>query len=125
MNTFELLEELSKKPKEEIEFSLKALMIDNKIDFISLSNSYVQYLNKLKEDKEKQLINANLCIKDSFDYDNMKKSEGAKRSIQSRLYWLNKSESFNMQKLNEKYGYNEELGKEYCWYERNKKNKII
>lgn len=35
MNTFELIEELSNKPKAEIKYALLALMLKDKIDFLT------------------------------------------------------------------------------------------
>lgn len=123
MNTFELLEELSKKPKEEIKYAILSLMLDGKIDFVDLNACYVDFLNIIKEDRLNQLIEAETCVLETFHYKKNDKTEANHKHTQRCLYLLNKSRRFNMQSLNEKYGYNEEEAKEYSWYERNKKTK--
>lgn len=122
MNTFELIEELSNKPNEEIKYALLALMLKDKIDFIDLNASYVEYLNSIKEDRLNQLIEAETCVLESFIDKIGGKKENDIKHTQRCLYLLNQSKRFQMDKLNEKYGYNEEEAKKYSWYERNKEN---
>lgn len=124
MNTFELIEELSNKPKEEIRYALLALMLKGKIDFIDLNASYVECLNAIKEDRLNQLIEAETCVLESFMYKKGVKNERDVKHTQRCLYLLNQSNRFQMNKLNEKYGYNEGEAKKYSWYERNKENKL-
>lgn len=124
MNTFELIEELSNKPNEEIKYALLALMLKDKIDFIDLNASYVEYLNSIKEDRLNQLIEAETCVIESFHCKKNNKNEYDIKHTQRCLYLLNQSKRFKMDKLNEKYGYNEEEAKKYSWYERNKESRL-
>lgn len=124
MSTFELLEELCKKPKQEIKYGLLALMLKDKIDFIDLNACYVEYLNSIKEDRLNQLIEAESCVLESFYRKKGNKREYDKKHTQRCLYLLNQSNSFNMTDLNEKYEYDEEFGKNMSIYERNKKNSL-
>lgn len=122
MNTLELIDELSKKPKEEIKYALLSLMLKDKIDFVDLNASYVEYLNLIKEDRLNQLIEAETCVVESFHRKKGNKNEDDMKHTQRCLYLLNQSNRFQMGKLNEKYGYNEEEAKKYSWYEWNKNN---
>ena len=124
MDTFELLEELSKKPKQEIKYGLLALMLKDKIDFIDLNACYVEYLNRIKEDRLNQLIEAESCVLESFYRNKGNKREYDKKHTQRCLYLLNQSRRFNMSNLNKKYEYDEEFGKKMSWYERNKENEL-
>lgn len=122
MNTFELLEELSKKTKQEIEFALVTLMIKEKIDFVNVSNSYVACLEQIKEDRLNQLIEAETCVLESFMHTKSNKNENDNKHTQRCLYLLNQSKRFNMSGLNGRYKYDEEFGKQMSWYERNKES---
>lgn len=124
METFELLEKLSEKSKQEIEFSLTVLMLKEKIDFVNVSNSYVACLEQIKEDRLNQIIEAETCVLESFMHKKGNKREDNRKHTQRCLYLLNQSKRFNMGKLNEKYEYDEELGKKMSWYERNKENEL-
>lgn len=124
MNTFELIEELSNKTNEEIRYALLALMLKDKIDFIDLNASYVEYLNSIKEDRLNRLIEAETCVIESFHRKKSDKNEYDIKHTQRCLHLLNQSKRFQMDSLNEKYGYNEEEAKRYSWYERNKQNKL-
>lgn len=115
MTTIGLLNELSKKTDVEIEFVLKSLMASKKIDFLRLNNAYVQYLNETKEDQLNKLIEAETCVMSSLI---RKKKDN--NHIQRCLYLLNQSRRFQMDNLNEKYNYDEAVGKEMSWYEKNR-----
>ena len=124
LDTFTLVRLLSEKSKEEIEFALVALMISNKIDFVNVSNSYVQTLKRMNEDNSNKNIEANSSIMGILTFMRNKKkfSEAEDRAIQRCLYILNKSNSFNMQILNKDLHYiGDEKAKEFSWYEKNKK----
>lgn len=125
METFELLEKLSEKSKQEIEFALTVLMLKEKIDFVNVSNSYVACLEQIKEDRLNQIIEAETCVLESFHYKKGNKNEDDRKHTQRCLYLLNQSRRFNMGKMNEKYEYDEELGKKMSWYERNKEGTNI
>ena len=113
MNTFELLEQLSKKPKHEIESGLTLRMAQGKIDFLSVQQVYVQYLEQLKERNLCEKIEAETCVMESLMYSRKPKSEQEEISVQRRLYLLNQSQRFQMNKLNEKFNYDEERAKTY------------
>lgn len=113
MNTFELLEQLSKKPKNEIEYGLLVLMMQSKIDFISVQQAYVQYLEQLKERNLCEKIEAEACVMESLMYSRKPKNEQEEISVQRRLYLLNQSKRFQMNRLNAKFNYDEERAKTY------------
>ena len=124
LDTFTLVRLLSEKSKEEIEFALVALMISNKIDFVNVSNSYVQTLKRMNEDNSNKNIEAHSSMMGILTFMRNKKkfSEAEDRAIQRCLYILNKSDSFNMQMLNEDLHYiGDEKAKEFSWYEKTKK----
>ena len=113
MNTLELLEQLSKKPKNEIEYGLLVLMMQGKIDFLSVQQAYVQYLEQLKERNLCEKIEAETCVMESLMYSRKPKNEQEEISVQRRLYLLNQSKRFQMNKLNEKFNYDEQRAKTY------------
>lgn len=124
MNTFELIKQLSEKPKEEIKYALLALMLKDKIDFLDLNASYVEYLNSIKEDRLNQLIEAETCVMESF-HDKKTKDKNKEtdyKHTQRCLYLMNQSKRFQMDKLNDKYEYDEDFAKTMSWYEREKEN---
>lgn len=127
MDTFQLVEELLTKPKAEIQYGLLTMLLEGKVDFIELSNQYVNCLKIWNEDKENKLIEAETCVVESFLDKKVKNAESDKSKFKSNykhtqrcLYLLNQSKRFNMGDLNEKYSYSENDGKECSWYERNK-----
>ena len=114
MTTFELIEALSKRSKEEIEFAFCQLMKNSRIDFLSVQSAYVRYLEALKDRNSRRLVEAEVCIMESFIYDRIPvKNERAENSIQRRLYFLNTGGHFRMDELNEKYNYDEKRAKCY------------
>lgn len=122
LTTFELVEELIKKSKEEIQYALLRFMVNGKLDFIELNKSYVEYLELDVKDKMNQLIEAEACIAESF-HNKKTKDKSKNRGVdykhtQRCLYLLNQSKRFNMDKLNEKYEYDYEYAKSMSWYER-------
>ena len=96
LNVFQLLELLSKKSKEEIEWPLVSLMISNKIDFVNVNNSYVQFLEQMDKDNSNKQDEANASIMGVLIHLRNKKkfSEAEDRAIQRCLYILNKSNSW-------------------------------
>lgn len=107
METFELLEKLSEKSKQEIEFALTFLMLKEKMDFVNVSNSYIACLEQIKEDRLNQIIEAETCVLESFIHKKDNKNEDNRKHTQRCLYLLNQSKRFNMKTLNEKYEYDE------------------
>ena len=124
MDTFELLEELSKKTKYEIKYALVSLMLAGKIDFLDVNSAYIDSLKAINENNFNKLFEAESCVLESFHYKKGNKREYDKKHTQRCLYLLNQSKSFNMADLNEKYEYDEEFGKKMSWYERNKENNL-
>lgn len=123
METFELLEQLSEKSKEEIEYCILSLMLKDKIDFLSLNKCYIKMLELREKDNEIKTSEASMCISESFRYDKFGKKKGTEQSIQRRLYFLNKAECINTFELNKKYNYNEEEAKKLSGYNWDKLNK--
>ena len=123
MDTFSLMNELSKKPKEEIQSVLLTLMLSDKIDFIDLNKSYIEYLKDIRTAQENLLSEADTCLMDMMFVAGKKKkrSKIEDNIIQRGLYRLNQSNRFNTDYINEKIGYiGDEKAKELSWYERNK-----
>lgn len=123
LNTFELIDELMKKPKEEILYALFRLMVKEKLSWDDLNKAYVKYLEETKKDMTNQLIEAETCVAESF-HDKKVKDDKRNKSYynhtQRCLYLLNQSNRFNMDKMNEKYHYDEQFAKTMSWYEREK-----
>lgn len=121
--TFELIDRLVEKPKEEIRYALLRLLINGKLNFIELNKAYVDYLELDAKDKMNQLIEAETCVLESF-YDKKTKDKNKEtdyKHTQRCLYLMNQSKRFNMGKMNEKYQYDEEFARTMSWYEREKK----
>lgn len=122
MDILQLKNELSKKTKEEVEFLLYLLLIEEKVSFTTLTSAYVKYLEHVKDDAQNKLIEAETCVLESFIYNKDDDDESSHKSALRALYLLNKSKRFNgLDDWNKKYGYNEEEAKQLSWYERNKK----
>lgn len=124
MDTFELLEELSKKTKYEIKYALVSLILAGKIDFLDVNSAYIDSLKAINENERNLLFEAESCVLESFHRKKGNKREYDKKHTQRCLYLLNQSNRFNMAYLNEKYEYDEEFGKKMSWYERNKENEL-
>lgn len=119
---FGLLDELTNRSKEEIQYGLLYLLIKKKVKYVDLSNAYVKSLELENEDKLNKLIEAETCVLSAFHHKMGGKKPDDNKATQRALYLLNKSNRFNLNTLNEKYNYDEQLGKEMSWYERNKEN---
>lgn len=107
MNTVDLIDELVKKPNEEIKYALLALMLKGKIDFLDLNASYISYLKEVNGDKEKQLDESDTCLMQMMFLGDRKKkfSEIENEILQRGLYRLNQSNRFNTSFLNKKFNY--------------------
>jgi len=131
--TLAIIEELSKQPKDEIEYGIYTLLLRKVIDYPTISKLYVNALEKINQDNTNFIIEGEQCIaehlmnlqygekgkkKRKFDYEKL--NEDVKRTIQRSLYFLNRFKRFNMENINEKFHYNEEEAKKLSWYERNK-----
>ena len=127
MNTFELIDQLLKKPSEEIEYALFTVLMQDKLDFVKLSNMYVKSLEAKREDTDNKMIEAETCILESFLYRKSRSKDTDKskdksnwKHTQRSLYFLNQGKRFNMANMNKEYTYDEEEAKKLSWYERNK-----
>lgn len=135
--TIALIEELSKQPKDEIEYAIYTLLLRKVIDYPTISKLYVNALEKINQDSTNFIVEGETCIlehlinleygekgkkKRKFDYEQF--GETLKNTIQRSLYFLNRFKRFNMDSLNEKFHYNEEEAKKLSWYESNKENEL-
>jgi hypothetical protein len=100
------------------------LLCEKKVSFKELSESYVEALEVDNTDKLKQLIEAETCVLENIVCSNKPKNQTHQNAIQRSLYLLNNSNRFQMEKLNEKFGYDEEKAKKLSWYERDKNNEL-
>ena len=118
--TIDLVNELLTRSNIELEYSLLTLLVERKIDFVTLSNQYTKALERWHDDDLNKLIEAEQCVLESFSYSKNPKVNDNKKHIKRCLYLLNKSNRYMLNKLNDKYSYNEEDAKQYSVYERNK-----
>ena len=132
--TLAIIEELSKQPKDEINYSIYILLLRKVIDYPTISKLYVNTLEKINQDSTNFIVEGETCIlehlinleygekgkkKRNFDYGRF--GETLKNTIQRSLCFLNRFKRFNnMDSLNEKFHYNEEEAKKLSWYESNK-----
>ncbi len=131
--TLAIIEELSKQPKDEIEYAIYTLLLRKIIDYPTISKLYVNALEKINQDNTNFIIEGEQCIaehltnlqygekgkkKRKFDYEKL--NEDVKRTIQRSLYYLNRFKRLRMDFYNELFHYNEEEAKKLSWYERNK-----
>lgn len=117
-----LLDKLCKYNSDVLQSALLYMMQCGKIDFLSLSKAYVEYLEASNKDKAEKLADANTCTMALLT--NIKSENKSNHAdIHWALYNLNESKMFNMQKLNEKFSYDKENDCEYSFYYRNKKHR--
>lgn len=125
---YTLIENLLKFDKESIKYALLQLMIEDKLDFHTLSNVYVDYLKLKEKDTTMKLIEAETCLLQTFHLKHTTNKTLHKGfdyiNTQRSLHCLNESKRYVMEKLNEKYNYNEEIGKEASCYEDYKKQQL-
>lgn len=132
--TSALIEELSKQPKDEIEYAIYTLLLRKIIDYPTISKLYVNALETINQDSTNFIVEGETCIlehlinleygekgrrKRNFDYDKL--NDTVKKTIQRSLYFLNRFKRFNLNTINKKFHYNEEEAKKLSWYEINKK----
>ena len=131
--TLAIIEELSKQPKDEIEYAIYTLLLRKVIDYPTISKLYVNALEKINRDNTNFIMEGEQCIvehltnlqygekgkkKRKFDYEKL--NGDVKRTIQRSLYYLNRFKRLRMDFYNELFHYNEEEAKKLSWYERNK-----
>src|SRR5574344_1103182 len=107
MNTFELIDELTKKSTEEIKYALLTLMLKGKINFLDLNASYVDSLKEINDEKESLLIESDICVMQMMFFAEKKKklSKLENTIVQRGLYRINQSNRFNTKSINEKLHY--------------------
>lgn len=129
MDVFEILDKLLELSNEEIDYAIFSLMINKKLDSHKVLDLYMRAIEHDNDDIRDRLIESNTSIMDLLV--NLKepksKKESTKRlthnAIHRALYNLNISRHFNMARINEKYGYNEDEAKHLSWYWREHNNK--
>ena len=135
--TLAIIEELSKQPKDEIEYAIYTLLLRKVIDYPTISKLYVNALEKINQDNANFIMEGEQCIvehlinlqygekgkkKRKFDYE--KFNEDVKRTIQRSLYYLNRFKRLRINFYNELFHYNEEEAKKLSWYERDKEYEL-
>ena len=93
------------------------MMLKGKIDYVSISKAYVDVLEKIKENYRLKLSDANSCCLSLLMNIN-KENKHNHADIHWALYNLNESKQFQMQSLNEKFGYNKDEDCKYSFYYR-------
>lgn len=124
MDVFEILNELLKCSNEEIDYAILSLMIRKKLDSHKVFDLYMRAIEHDIDDIRDRLIESNTSILDLLV--NLKEPKSNKEitkkhtynAIHRALYNLNTSNQFQMTKMNEKYGYNEDEAKHLSWYWR-------
>ena len=124
MSIFEILDELLKCSNEEIDYAILSLMIKKKLDSHRVFDLYMKAIEYDREDIKDKLIESNSTILNlltTLKHPKSKKevtNKYADMAIHRALYNLNLSKQFQMEKMNEKYGYDEEKDKHLSWYWR-------
>lgn len=126
LNTYQLMEQLMKKPHNEVEYVILHLMLNkdkkNRISAHKILDLYMKSIEIENEDRKDRLAESNSCILDLLLNFKKETNENSK-SIHRALHDLNESRAFNMHSLNEKFGYDKEKDKNLSWYEREKEYK--
>lgn len=122
MDLEKLIEIFRQLSNEFIEYIIFKLLCEKRIDFHRVSELYVKSLEHDKSDLENQLTEAEACIFDGLTYTH--KSKRGQANIQRSLYLINQLNKHYPQKLNEKYHYDETVGKSLSCYEARKKQKV-
>lgn len=101
MKTDELLEELLKKPSDEIQATIVKLMLKGKIEFDVINSSYVKFLELIRNHQKEDLYKAHCLLTEFLIY----QDKVEKTTIDNTLDVINKSRRFNADILNKKYNY--------------------
>lgn len=122
LSTPQLMEQLMKKPHEEVELVILQLMLNkdekNRLSSHTILDLYMKSLEIQNEDKWNQLVESNTSILELL-LNVRTENKGNTKAIHRALYNLNSAGVFNMKSLNDKYRYDEEKDKELSWYYRN------
>lgn len=120
LKALELLSKLSQLSKDAIEYALEKLLCDGKIDYVNLSNAYIQSLNTMKKDQSSLLSEAYGVVCQYIVKQRKPQSKRESDLVQRALYLLNQSHQFNMGDINNKFSYNKEYARTLSCYEREK-----
>lgn len=114
-----------KKLEPEIRQSLiLSLLKDKTLSFKDISEAYVKALENENNDKFMKLIEAESCILEHMiNAQYRTKKDEKEKTYQRSLYFLNKSNRFNMEEINKHFEYDEDKAKELSCYEKAKKYK--
>lgn len=119
VEAFKVLERLSTFKKSTIQLVLGELLKQEKLDFVDLSTAYVRYLQGVREDSKLKLADANSCTL-SLLSGIRKETKNNKSAVHWALYNLNESRQFQMNDLNEKFGYDKDKDCNLSFYYREK-----
>lgn len=126
LDTYQLMEQLMRKSKDEVENVILHLMLNpdktKRIDSHRILDLYMKSIEIQNIDRKDRLTESNTCILDLL-LNFKKETKNNSKSIHRALHNLNESRQFNMNGLNEKYGYDRERDKNLSWYEREKECK--
>lgn len=122
MGIDKLIDILKQLPPAFLNDVLLTLLRDKCIDFRKVSELYVKSLESDNSDLENQLTEAEACLFDGLMH--TRKSKLGQENIQRSLYLINQLNKHYPQKLNEKYHYDETVGKSLSCYEARKKQKV-
>jgi hypothetical protein len=103
-NLNELYSQLKNLDKQTLSLIISQLLVDRVINYVEISQLYVNYLTK--EDDKCRMIKAesSACLYQSIVLD--KASDEYSRNIQRSLKFLNDYGNINVVDLNKKFGYN-------------------
>ena len=119
MGIDKLIDILKQLPPEFLNDVLLVLLREKRIDFHKVSELYVKSLEYDKKDLESQLTEAEACVFDGLAH--ARNSKLGQANIQRSLYLINQLNRHYPQKLNEKYHYDEAVGRSLSCYEARKK----
>lgn len=112
INTFMLIDELTKRDPEELQTAIFVLLRQGKLKYTDLSRLYVKSLEIEKEDNKTKLSEGAACVLQQICQKSNKQD-----TIQRSLYFLNKiAPFFNIADLNKKYNYDEKTAKQFSDY---------
>lgn len=121
-SVFDILNELLKRPSEEIDYAVLALMIKRKLNAHKVMDLYAQALEVWSDDLKDLGTEYSTSILELLLLLKTENKSNSK-AIHRALYNLNTSKKYKMDTLNKKFNYNEEEDKKLSWYWREKNGK--
>lgn len=120
----EIKSEIKKLTPEVKQSLILSLLKDKIISFKDISEAYVKALENENDDKLMLLMESESCILEHMiNAQYRTKKDEKEKTYQRSLYFLNKSNRFNMEEINKHFDYDENKAKEFSCYERAKKIK--